>query len=116
MDLETALSHVEKHVEAVSAALLATDAPALERCGADLRNAAADLAQVLGVTDPASLPPTLAQRLQAVSANVAMQRDNLARVAALTDRQVATVLPPTDSSTYGARPGNGAARIYKAAG
>ncbi|MFN4120674.1 hypothetical protein [Acidovorax sp.] len=116
MDLESALSHVEQQVEAVSAALLATDAPALERCGTALRNAAADLAQVLGRTDRTSLPPSVAQRLQAVSDSVAMQRDNLARVAALTDRQVATVLPPTDTSTYGARPGNGAARIYKAAG
>ncbi|MFY3384915.1 hypothetical protein [Paracidovorax sp. MALMAid1276] len=116
MDLETALSHVEEQVQAVSAALLATDAPALERSGTALRHAASDLAQVLSRTDPASLPPSLAQRLQAVSSSVAMQRDNLARVAALTDRQVATVLPPTDASTYGARPGNGAARIYKAAG
>ena len=38
-----------------------------------------------------------------------------ARVAALADRQAATVLPPVEPSTYGSPKGS-AARIYRAAG
>jgi hypothetical protein len=113
MSLESALVNVEQQVEAVSAALLATDAPVLEKCSAALRQAAAELAHEMARTDAASLPSALAQRLQAVNASLAMQRDNLARLAFLTDRQVATVLPASDASTYGARVGGAAARIYK---
>jgi len=116
MSLEAALANVEQQVEAVSAALLATDAPVLEQRSTALRQAAAELAELMGRTDVGSLPPALAKRLQAVGASVAMQRDNLARVAALTDRQAATVLPPSDATTYGARAGGAAARIYKSAG
>ena len=118
MTLETALANVEQQVQAVSAALLATDAPEMERCSAALRQAAAELAEIMGRTDAASLPPALAQRLKVASASVAMQRDNLARVAALTDRQVATVLPQAgsgESVTYGSGAGT-VARIYKSAG
>jgi uncharacterized membrane protein YccC len=114
--LETALANVEQQVEAVSAALLATDPPVLELRSTALRQAAAELAEVMRRTHVGSLPPDLAKRLQAVGASVDMQRDNLARVAALTDRQVAAVLPPSDATTYGARAGGNAARIYKSAG
>lgn len=116
MSLEAALANVEQQVEAVSAALLATDALVLEQRSTALRQAATELAEVMRRTDGGSLPPALAKRLQAVGTSVAMQRDNLARVAAITDRQVAAVLPPSDATTYGARAGGAAARIYKSAG
>jgi hypothetical protein len=114
--LEAALANVEQQVEAVSAALLATEPLVLELRSTALRQAAADLAEVMRHTHVGSLPPDLAKRLQAVGASVDMQRDNLARVAALTDRQVAAVLPPSDAPTYGARAGGTAARIYKSTG
>jgi hypothetical protein len=116
LSLEAALANVETEVEAVSAALLATDPPVLELRSTALRQAAAELAEVMRRTHINALPPDLAKRLQAVGASVDMQRDNLARVAALTDRQVAAVLPPSDATTYGARAGGTAARIYKSAG
>lgn len=116
MPLQTALTNVEKQVHAVSAALLATDGPVLEQCSTALREAATELASVMGCIDLSAITPELARRLQAVNASVAMQRDNLARVAALIDRQVATVLPPSDASTYGAGAAGTGARIYKAAG
>lgn len=116
MSLQAALAHVEHQVEAVSAALLAIDPPELELRSTALRHAAAELADVMRHTDVGALPPDLVKRLQAVGASVTMQRDNLARVAAITERQVAVVLPPSDTTTYGARAGGPAARIYKSAG
>lgn len=123
MNLETALAHVEQQVQAVSTALLATDAPEMERCTAALRQAAAGLADAMARTDATTLPPALAQRLKAVGNSIGMQRDNLARVAALTERQVATVVPQAggnDSPTYSSGPGTGnkssVARLYKSAG
>lgn len=123
MNLETALAHVEQEVQAVSAALLATDAPEMERRSAALRQAAAALTELMGRTDTATLPPALAQRLKAVSTSIAMQRDNLARVAAITERQVATVVPQaggSESPTYGNGTGTSnkgaVARLYKSAG
>ena len=80
------------------------------------------LTHVLDGTRGQALPSGMSLRIQKVSEQLAMQRDNLARVAALVDRQVASVLPPADNaSTYGkaAGVGNGsgaAARIYRSAG
>ncbi|MBA4060315.1 hypothetical protein [Acidovorax temperans] len=127
MSLEEALTAVEQHIEQVSGALLSLDAPALETASTALRDAAARFTWVLeqskGIS-AAQLPPQFEQRLAAIGQQLAMQRDNLARVSVITDRQVAVVVPQAgsaQSATYGnpqAGPGKAGAvaRIYRSAG
>ena len=94
MSLEEALTAVEQHIEQVSGALLSLDAPALEAASTALRDAAARFTWVLeqskGIS-AAQLPPQFEQRLAAIGQQLAVQRDNLARVSVITDRQVAVV-------------------------
>lgn len=122
MLLNQTLEAVEMQLAAVSAAMVAMDADTLEKSSLQLRQAAVQLTHVLDGTRGQALPSGMSLRIQKVSEQLAMQRDNLARVAALVDRQVASVLPPADNaSTYGkaAGVGNGsgaAARIYRSAG
>ncbi|MDA8523749.1 hypothetical protein [Acidovorax sp. NCPPB 4044] len=120
--LEAALAAVESHLADVGALLLQGDAPALERCAPLLRQAALDFSRALE-SRPASAPalaPEWAARIRAVRSQLAMQREQLARLAALTERQVASLLPPDQGvSTYGngSPAGQGmrgsAARIYR---
>lgn len=127
MSLEEALTVVEQHIEQVSAALLSLDAPALESASAALRDAAARFAWVLDQSKApcaAQLPPQFEQRLSAIGRQLAAQRENLARVSVITDRQVAVLVPQAggaQSATYGnpqAGPGKSGAvaRIYSSAG
>ena len=127
MSLEEALTTVEQHIQKVSAALLALDAPSLEVASTALRDAAARFTWVLEQAQHqqvSELPPQFQQRLAAIGQQLATQRDNLARVAVLTDRQVAVVVPQASgaqAATYGnpqaagAKAG-GVARIYRSAG
>jgi hypothetical protein len=127
MSLEQALIAVEQHIEEVSAALLSLDAPLLETASTSLRDAAARFTWVLeqAKAQPASdLPPQFQQRLAAIGQQLALQRENLARVSVLTDRQVAVVVPQAagaQPATYGnpqagAAKAGGVARIYRSAG
>ena len=101
MSLEEALTAVEQHLEQVSGALLSLDAPALETASTALRDAAARFTWVLeqskGIS-AAQLPPRFEQRLAAIGQQLAVQRDNLARVSVITDRQVAVVVPQAGSA------------------
>lgn len=120
--LNQTLEAVEVQLAAVSAAMVAMDADMLEKSSLQLRQAAVQLTHALEGTRGQALPSGMSLRIQKVSEQLAMQRDNLARVAALVDRQVASVLPPADNaSTYGKAAGTGngpsaAARIYRSAG
>jgi len=120
MQLETTLSEVESRLKDVGAALLATDALAVERTAPLLRQAALDLSNALQkIARPAELPADLQRRIKAIRNQLIQQREHLARLTALTERQVATVLPPQEASTYGnGAPGRsgGAARIYRSQG
>ncbi len=119
---EALLGTVESHLADVGALLLQGDAPALERCAPLLRQAALDLSRALD-NRPASapaLPPEWARRVQAVRGQLALQREQLARLAAITERQVASFLPPDQNgTTYGSGSPAGAgmrgsaARIYR---
>ncbi|AVT07462.1 hypothetical protein C7Y68_19225 [Paracidovorax avenae] len=122
---ETLLGAVESLLADVGALLLQADAPALERRAPLLQQAALDLSRLLE-SRPASAPPLpddWARRIQAVRGQLSLQREQLARLAALTNRQVATFLPPDQNgATYGSRgPAGtgmhgGAARIYRSQG
>lgn len=121
MLLEDALSTVEHQLQDVRAALLAADALSLERCATLLRQAAMTFSQSIEPARPgraAPLAPAQAQRVQAVSTELSMLREQLARLLVIAERQAATFLPPKDASTYGngAAPTGGAgsrARIYR---
>ncbi len=119
MSLEQALTDVEQSLQTVSDHLLAADALALERSSAHLREAVTGLSAVLAGRP--ALSPALAQRVQEVHAQLALQREGLARLAAATERQAAVVLPSVrDDATYaqavGVRAVSGAgARIYRSA-
>jgi len=122
MLLRQTLEAVEEQLAAVSAALVAMNPAMLEKSSMQLRQAAVQLSQALESGQGKSLSSEMSVRIQQVSEQLAMQRDNLARVGALVDRQVASVLPPSDSaSTYGKAVGagngpSGGARIYRSAG
>lgn len=121
MSLEQSLHAVEQLVEKVSAALLAAEPAALEKHSTDLRNAAAQLSHALDQQSGRRLPISapLKKRIAAVSAMLVVHRESLARLSAITDRQAAVLLPPSDVvPTYGdgrgVRPQSaGLARIYR---
>lgn len=118
MLLLQALETVEKQLEDASAALQSVDAVLLEQRSHLLRQAVAHFAQAMEGRQ-GSLPADLIPRIRQVSAQLALQRDQLARVAAVVDKQLAGVLPPSDNtSTYGnlVRSGATGARIYRSAG
>lgn len=113
MNPEAALHTVEQQLEKVSAALLAADPLQLEQCCAQLRLDLATLAQASSALKGQPWPEALRPRMQALSNRLAMQRDQLARLGALVDRQVASILPSAEQTpTYG-QPGSQAARIYR---
>ena len=121
MPLEDALSAIEQQLKSVSEALLTSDPQALESGSTQLRDMAVQLSQIMdrmSRQDP--VPAGLQERLQAVGALLSMQREGLARFVALTERQTAGLLPPTDAAgTYGSAVGGrnaaSAARIYRSA-
>lgn len=121
--LEDLLNAIEQQVQKVSSALLATQPELLEQETQRLRDLAARLSYALDAAS-GNVPETVRPRLVAVQAALAMQRDNLARVAVLTERQVAVVVPPADGgqATYGdavggrAMPSSSVARVYRSAG
>lgn len=124
MSLDQALSTVEQHLEKVSVALLSADSDALQACSQQLRDASVVFAQMLDAL-PVGTPLSAAmhQRMSAVSATLGIQRESLAKVSAVTDRQVSTLVPSSDASpTYGSSMGGraqgqgAAARIYRTAG
>lgn len=122
MQLNETLASVEEQLAAVSSAIQAMDAAMLEKASLQLKQVAVQLVQAMDAERGRPLPLGVSGRIQQVSEQLAMQRDNLARVAAVVDRQVASVLPPADkASTYGNSVGtgngpSGGARIYRSAG
>lgn len=124
MSLEESLFAVEQRIEQVSAALLAADPASLEKHSKALRDAAVDFSRALEQTTARGmpLPASLRKRADAIRISLALNRDSLARLAAITDRQAAGLLPPSNAApTYGDGLGArgaapGVARIYRAAG
>lgn len=115
MSLESSLQAVEKELQSISAAMLAADPLVLQQSAQRLRGALADFAQATQSLQGQPWPQALHPRLQAVSNQLALQREQLARLGALADRQVASLLPPADTAdaTYGKKTGYSAARIYR---
>lgn len=125
MSLEEPLIAVEQLLEKVSAALLAADALSLEKHSAALRDATVMFSQTLQQQSAQGepIPAPMQKRIAAVSKLLVVYRENLARLSAVTDRQAAGLLPPSDSAstTYGDGRGGrvaqpGVPRIYRSAG
>lgn len=121
--LEQALAAVETELDDLTAALLSSDPTALQTCSEKLRQVAVDFITALDSMQGRNLPLSMQERVRHIHAALSVQRDSLVRLAAMTDRQVASILPQkAPSATYA----NGlvgqptgmasAARIYSAAG
>ncbi len=96
--------------------MLATDTAQLEHSSSLLRDAAALLSRALsGPAGRAALSAQELARVRSMNERLGMVREQLARVLALADRQVASVVPQEPAPTYGAGH-SPAARIYRAAG
>ena len=110
------LDQAEAHIQQAADALLASDTAQLEHSSSLLREAAALLSRAL--SGPASRSALIALFFFfffCVKEREGVGREQLARVLALADRQLASVVPQEPAPTYGAghRP---TARIYRAAG
>ncbi|MCW5323043.1 hypothetical protein D5039_18415 [Verminephrobacter aporrectodeae subsp. tuberculatae] len=119
MTSEESLAAVERLIAEVSAALRAADRESLERYAPALRAAAARFALARQQSAPAgvALSRSWRARVAAIGATLTVQRECLARLCALTDRQVAGLLPAADAaSTYAPGLRAGAARTYRPAG
>ena len=115
MSLDDTLTSIEAQLQDMQAALLASNPQAFEDTAVQLRGAAMALAQALAPVAGA-LEPAATQRVQAIGRQLALVRDQLARVMALTERQAASLLPPVEGVTYGPSSGAAGARIYRAPG
>jgi len=110
------LDQAEAHIQQAADALLASDTAQLEHSSSLLREAAALLSRALsGPAARAALSAQELARVRSVNERLGVVREQLARVLALADRQLASVVPQEPAPTYGAghRP---TARIYRAAG
>jgi hypothetical protein len=101
-DLEAPLSRVEGQLAALTVALRSDDAVALEKAAADLHRALASAVdQFRQAARRGGVPSPMRQRLAVASAQVAAQRESLARATASLDRAIDVLLPPA-MQTYGA--------------
>jgi type II secretory pathway pseudopilin PulG len=100
-DLEQPLMRVEAQLAALSNALKASDVAALERAANELHRAlAAAVDHFRLAARQGAVPAPLRLRLAAASAEVAAQRESLARATAALDRAI-DVLIPGNAPTYG---------------
>lgn len=101
-DLEQPLMRVEAQLAAISNALKASDVAALECAAIELHRAlAAAVDHFRQAARHGAVPSALRLRLAAASAEVAAQRESLARATAALDRAI-DVLIPGSAPTYGA--------------
>lgn len=107
--LESALADVERALANVGEAMQAADPQALQRGSDALKNTAVHFSNLLSGADVHALAPAVVVRVRSVAARLASQRDGLARMSALVDRQVATLVPQKPAAaTYGGSNAKGA--------
>jgi hypothetical protein len=107
-DLESAVARVEAGLGALSDALRERDAHAVEARANELHRALAVAVQhFMHAARHGGVPEPMRRRLARVSAQVASQRDVLARATAALDRAIDVLLPdntpPAGTALYGAR-------------
>lgn len=108
-ELESALSAVEAHLQALGLALQARDPGATEAAATELHRSLKRAVTGFGqVSSHGGVPPELRRRLALATGLVAAQRDAVARATSLLDRAIDVLLPgaPTTASpVYGAHGG-----------
>lgn len=122
MTLSEMLDSLDAVVRMVSASLQSKDAVALEQSSTRLRDAMAAFSELARRFSAADWTQELRERAQALGEQMAMQRDQLARMAVVAQSQAAALIPQTsDQATYGhdlyghPHAGPGKARIYHSA-
>ena len=106
--VESALSDVEQALADVGDAMKASEAQALQRASDQLKQTAVHFSNLLAGASASALAPAVVVRVRSVAARLASQRDALARMSAVVDRQVATLVPQKPAaSTYGGSSGRG---------
>jgi hypothetical protein len=101
-ELELPLSRVEAQLMHLCAALRSNDAQALETAASELHRAlAAAIDHFRHAARSGGVPAPMRQRLASATAQVAAQRESLARATAALDRAIDVLIPGTPP-TYGA--------------
>jgi len=105
MTVDELLHGTQALVQEAGEALLSGEATEFERCSSVLRDAATALQRIVHPGAPA-MTGAQAQHLQALTDQLSQLRTQMARLAALADRQLASVLastaqPPTYGSGFG---------------
>ena len=103
MQLEEALNHVEAEVQLMEAALLGKEgAPAPEVVSERLRDCMVAFSGLAQKFKPEEFTPAVVQRMQAISQTLAVQREHLVRLGAITTQQAQALVPQQhDGHTYG---------------
>jgi hypothetical protein len=103
VQLETPLLRVEQQLAALADALKKDDARALETAAGELHRAlAAAVDHFRRAARQGGVPSALRQRLAIASAQVAAQRESLARATAALDRAIDVLMPGTGADGYAA--------------
>lgn len=102
-ELEAVLQRVEQHLDDLQAALGARDMRCIELHAAELqRSLAQALERFRRAARHGSTPLELRRRLALAGAQVAAQRDALARATSALDRAIDVLMPPTAGAVYSA--------------
>lgn len=102
-ELEAPLSRVESRLEALSEALKGDDPVALEVAASELHRALSSAVESFKLAARrGGVPATLRQRLALAGAQVAAQRESLARATAALDRAIDVLMPAPLVAGYGA--------------
>jgi hypothetical protein len=102
-ELEAVLQRVEQHLDDLQAALGARDMRCIELHAGELQRALVQaLERFRHAAQRGSTPLELRRRLALAGAQVAAQRDALARATAALDRAIDVLMPSTDAGVYSA--------------
>ena len=101
--LEAVLQRVEQHLDDLQAALGARDMRCIELHAGELQRALAQaIERFRHAARHGGTPLELRRRLALAGAQVAAQRDALARATAALDRAIDVLMPSTDTAVYSA--------------
>ena len=102
-ELEAALQRVEQHLDDLQGALSARDMPCIELHAGELHKALSHAVErFMQAARRGGTPLSLRRRLGLASAQVAAQRDALARATAALDRAIDVLLPDRAAAVYSA--------------
>lgn len=103
MQLDEALSHVEGQLDLMAAALDGkAGAPAPDVVSERLRDCMVAFSGLAQNFKPEHFTPAVVQRMQAISLRLALQREHLVRLGAITAQQAQALVPQQrDGHTYG---------------